>query len=351
MTRILSATFVALGICASFLSHQSPSRHTCYLPTRRHGLSSSWITATKALTKWMLFTWNISSLSVCTASGEDIDQDVEDEFLKEILAEEQREAEELAKLEAEMRELEALKAQHAQMHQNNPNKMKPGGGGGGKKTNMNMPGGATSAQFQQAEEQLRKKEAEAAEAKRLKNAKATEDMERKKAKEVAAKREAEYKAELERLQDEAARKALQRKKQRDGKMVRKIIRQSEKGRHYSVLGMKCKWGEIKLGPLRICNVSQGDIKRAYRTAAKVVHPDKNRDGRAPEAFRALEKSAEVLMDSKLKKEYDAILMRQRKEMMDRWGAGIKNTIRTTYKIFKLLGPFATPITILLALII
>ena len=287
-------------------------------------------------------------------SQEDIDVDDEDDedraFLAEILAEEQREAEELTKLEAEMKELEQLKAQHEQMHQNqNTNKMHPG------KKKM-IPDNGGNKTMNNIQEELRKKEAEAAEAAEAKRTEQGQDSvkdeaAKKKAEEIARKREVAYQAELERMQDDTAKKALQRQKRRDGQAVKRILRNSENGRHYAVLGLKCKWGEIKLGPFKFCTVSPGEVNSAYRNIAKAVHPDKNRDGRAGEAFDALEKSAAILMDSPQKKAYDAKLKKQRKQALDKAVAVLHNTWRSLRTIFKLLGPFATPIAILAALLI
>lgn len=279
------------------------------------------------------------------SSSQDINDEVHDEFLAEILAEEQREAEELAKLEAEMRELDELKAQHAKMQQEQQaNKMKPGQGNKSGKGNETL---------KNVEEELRKKKAGAdtEETQRAEVMSAEEEAAKKKADEIAQKREAEYLAKLDKLKDEKQKKALKRQKRRDSQMVKRILRNSENERHYSVLGLKCKWGEIRIGPFSFCQTTAGEVKRAYRTMAKVVHPDKNIDGRAGEAFNALEKSAALLMDPEKKKWYDSMLNRQRADAFDKGIVFLKNVLYSIRTIFKMLGPFATPIAILLALII
>jgi hypothetical protein len=277
-------------------------------------------------------------------TSQDIAQQIEDEFLAEILAEEAKDAAEMAKLEAEMRELEELKAQHQKMQQTqSSNKMKPGWN--------NPKKGAMPEGLNDIEEQLRKKEAQAAEAKRAEQQAALNEAEKKKSEEIARQREAAYLAELERIQDEKVRKEIQRQKRRDGQIVQRVLRNSENERHYAVLGLKCKWGEIKLGPIKLCSVSPSEVKRAYRTIARSVHPDKNRDGRAGEAFDALEKSAAVLMDPLKKKDYDSKLQRQRKAAFNQTLMFMQNSCFMLVSGFKLLGPFATPIAILLALII
>ena len=279
------------------------------------------------------------------SQDEDDDEEVEDDFLAEILAEEEREAAEMTRLEEEMRELEELKAQHQQMHQNQQaNKMKPG-----KKKNS-IPGTGTQ-NLGDIEEELRKKEAEKAEAKRGEQHDEIDAAQKKKADEIALQREIKYQAELEKLHDDKARKALTRQKRRDGQIVKRVLRNSENDRHYAVLGLKCKWGEISFGPFSFCSVSPSEVKRAYRNIARSVHPDKNRDGRAGEAFDALEKSAALLTDPSKKKDYDAKLRRQRKATLKQSLVMLENAWKTLRTIFKLLGPFATPIAILLALII
>jgi len=277
--------------------------------------------------------------------SQDIDQEAEDDFLAEILAEEEREAAEMARLEEEMRELEELKAQHQQMHQNQQaNKMKPGN----KKSSI--PGTGTQ-NLGDIEEELRKKEAEKAEGKRAEQQDEIDAAEKKKADEIALQREIKFQAELEKLHDEKARKALKRQKRRDGQVVKRVLKNSENDRHYAVLGLKCKWGEIAVGPFSFCSVSPSEVKRAYRNIARSVHPDKNRDGRAGEAFDALENSAALLTDPSKKKDYDAKLRRQRKAALKQSLVVLENSWKTLRTIFKLLGPFATPIAILLALII
>lgn len=277
--------------------------------------------------------------------SQDISQEVEDEFLAEILAEEEKDAAEMAKLEAEMRELEELKDQYQKMHQDqHSNKMKPGW-----KSNPNK--GSMPEGLNDIEEQLRRKEAQAAEAKKAEQQAAQKEAEKNQSEEIARQREAAYLAELERIQDEKVRKEMQRQKRRDGQVVQRVLRNSENDRHYAVLGLKCKWGEIKLGPLKFCSTSPSEVKRAYRTIARSVHPDKNRDGRAGEAFDALEKSAALLMDPLKKKDYDSKLQRQRKAAFDQSLFFVQNSCLMLIAGFKLLGPFATPIAILLALII
>jgi DNA repair exonuclease SbcCD ATPase subunit len=289
----------------------------------------------------------------------DDDDDDEHDYLAEILAEEQKEAEELAQLEAQMRELDELKAQQHQRQkqdqqtkQNQFGQMPPGGTMGGKK--KMMPGG-TNKKFQSIEEELRKKESEAQESKQEENKKNQEEAEKRKAEQIAQEREAAFQAEMERAKDEKTRKDLKRQKAKDAKIVSKILKNSTKGNHYAVLGLRCQWGEIKIGPFKFCSPKNGEIKRAYRNMARLVHPDKNRDGRAGQAFDLLETSSSILLDEKTRKEYDQQLKVQRKHRVEKSFQMFDDTLNTIIRILStmkaILGPFATPIIVLTALII
>ena len=250
------------------------------------------------------------------------DKETSDELLAEMLAKQKMEVEELAKLEAQMRELDEMKAHQQTMKEDD---------------NTNMD-------FQNMEEEQSNKEAIA-----------QEEAERKRAAEIAAKREEAFQAEIARAKNEKARKALKRQKAKDAKIVRRILNQAKKGHHYAILGFKCKWGEIKIGPFKFCTIKNGEVKKAYRNMARQVHPDKNRDGRAEEAFNLLELSSSILLDEKQRKEYDAKLKVQQKELLntglrtidDTW----KGLVKTLNAMKTILGPFATPIFVLVALII
>jgi hypothetical protein len=347
---MLSATIYFLVAFVSFLaSTSSILRHECFkyhthgVPFSSEGpiiLISAGYQSIRTLRPFLPFML-IPSFASSQIDGDDI----QDELLAEILAEEQREADELLKLEEEMRELNELKERHQKMQEEeNANKMKPGQRMGGMGKNPNLDN---------VEEELRKKKADAD----AQNTQATEEQTleeeeaERKAAEIAAKREAAYLAELEKIEDDKKRKALQRQKKRDTQIVRRVLRNSQNERHYSVLGLKCKWGEIKLGPLKFCSTPPDQIKRAYRSMARSVHPDKNRDGRAGQAFDALEKSASILMDPSQKSLYDARLKGQRKDAMDKAFVMLHNFWLSLRTVVRLLGPFATPILIILGLII
>jgi hypothetical protein len=284
----------------------------------------------------------------CLADGDSLEGD--DDFLAEILAEQAREEEELDGMEAEVREYEAMKARQSS-----------GGGMPGGGPNVNKMGGGTT-NFSKIEDDLRKKEAENAKKKVIEDeANASQEAER-----VRLKRESAFEAELKKMNDEQ-RKRAQRQKARDAKVVKRVLRAHKAGRHYAVLGIRNL--EFQLGPFYFFNVSLGpwtifrvktkDIKRVYRNLARTVHPDKNRDGRAEEAFHALEESAEILTDEKKRSDYDKRIIATRRRrnkyaMESALGASQfawSKSVTTLSLVKRILGPFSTPIFVVTALII
>jgi hypothetical protein len=281
----------------------------------------------------------------------------EEDILEELLADERRHHEELEQLEAEMKDLKELQdKQDTQQRESSSTKQKMQPGNRGKLGLGNKsPTGIKNKSVDQLEEELRNKEAQMNEAKRKANEDAEKEMKAKDAEKIAMQREAKFQAEMAKLSDEKKKRALLREKRRDARIVKRILRLSENERHYDVLGLRCKWGTIRLGPLSFCKTTVADVKRAYRNAARWVHPDKNRDGRAGEAFDALDKSAAILMDDKLKRDYDLKLSKRRRDALQKamstavqvWikGMGLADLLR------KILGPFALPIMIIVVLII
>jgi len=152
-------------------------------------------------------------------------------------------------------------------------------------------------------------------------------------------------------------------------MVNKILKASASKKHYAVLGLR-NW-ELSVGPLKCWKLQLGkkpytirrlttkQIKSKYRTLARLVHPDKNKDGRAEEAFTALEKSAAVLTNEEERREYDRIerkRARQKREEKMRLVSNVVHLIQTNVLLVirlakKIMGPFATPILLLGSLMI
>ena len=212
------------------------------------------------------------------------------------------------------------------------------------------------------EELLRKKqEAKLAEEERLKAEQAEKE---------AREREAKFEAELSRMSAEK-KKAAKRQKKRDTKIVKQVIKAAKQENHYAVLGLR-NWEisinprSISIGPkqftipgFKLFHISPSKIKKAYRNRGKMTHPDKNRDGHANEAFIAVENSASLLSDEKLREEYDKQLRQlhiQQRQKASRIAAEIRDTgvgaIMKTTRLFRsVLGPFALPVFILGALII
>ena len=280
-------------------------------------------------------------------------EDDDDDFLAEILAEEARQEEEHAKMEAEAREFDAMKARQ------------PSGGGipnasGGKKPKMGVPGGGTST-FSKMEEDLKRREAEA-----TKRAAQEEEASAEKAEKIRQQREARFERELQKMNADQRKKELAAKK-RDAKVVQRILKFHKAGRHYAVLGIRNF--EVQIGPYYMFNFTIGPfalfrvktkaIKRVYRNLARTVHPDKNRDGRAEEAFHALESSAAILTDDKKRPDYDKRLNSARRrrnkyameKVLDVSSVAWNRSMQTFRVTKKFLGPFSTPILVIGALII
>ena len=149
--------------------------------------------------------------------------------------------------------------------------------------------------------------------------------------------------------NEKQRKKAQRKKRKDGRINRKIIQAAKQKRYYDVLGVR-SWE----GPWHMFRLSQGDLRKAYRSMAKRVHPDKNSDGRAVEAFRHLEESAVFLLDDSLRHEYDQQLAAERNSRKQHRRQFVSDSFHVIYRstrllsqfVYRLVRPISTPIAIL-----
>ncbi len=78
---------------------------------------------------------------------------------------------------------------------------------------------------------------------------------------------------------------------RRDRQVSRILRESSAGRWYRLLRVRRRASKPKL-------------REAYRRIAKRVHPDKTRDERAAEAFKALRDAFELLSDGERRARYD-----------------------------------------------
>jgi len=277
-----------------------------------------------------------NSIAVAVTTASEISMEEEDEFVKELMEEERQKDEELMKFQSEMRELDDLKTQQHQKQ------------AGRSKNNSKMSPGANNDRYSSIEDEIRKKEVLLEEDK---------VRSQKKAKDAAEKeqRERKNKMELENLVDKNAKKKLKQQMVKDAKITKRILADGKKLKHYAVLGMWCKWGEIKIGPLRLCNISTAKIKHAKRNVARLIHPDKNRDKNAAEAFDTLETSASILLDDEKRNEYEIILKKRRNEIIDHWFVIVRTTLKRFLSFLSLIktlcGPFSTPIIILFALAI
>lgn len=187
---------------------------------------------------------------------------------------------------------------------------------------------------------------------------------------IQKEREALFEAELQRMSEEKQKEAIRRKK-KDGKIVRRVLKAAERGDHYGTLGIRNVEFQIpsltlKLGKwiwtfptFSLFRVSNKTIRRAYRNMALLVHPDKNRDGRAVQAFVAVENAASILGDERMRGDYDAgrLLLRKQRAQAARIMVGnsaarvMKATNRSVSVFRKVLGPFAFPVAIIGILII
>jgi hypothetical protein len=199
-----------------------------------------------------------------------------------------------------------------------------------------------------------------------------------KADRIAAERERQFQIELDRMDKEQQKMALQQKK-RDHRNVQTVLRAAQRNDLYGILGMR-HWN-LKLPPryiklpfgsndnnhnfqftipgITIKETTDQDIRKHFRIQARQLHPDKNKDGRAQEAFYALEMAAAILSDPNQRQVYDQELQRRRQELIAankqlvvaasrRMWTLSNHTVKTART---LLGPFFTSVMILLAIVI
>jgi hypothetical protein len=193
---------------------------------------------------------------------------------------------------------------------------------------------------------------------------------------IAAERERQFQVELARMDKEQQKKALQQKK-RDYRNVQKVLRAAHRNDLYGILGMR-HWNlklpathiqlpfggnnnhvQFTIPGITIKETTDQDIRKHFRIQARQLHPDKNKDGRAQEAFYALEMAAAILSDPNQREVYDQEIQRQRQERITankqlvvavsrRMWQLSSQTVKTAHT---LLGPFFTSVMILLAIVI
>jgi hypothetical protein len=187
---------------------------------------------------------------------------------------------------------------------------------------------------------------------------------------IAMEREKVFQAELDKMNEDQKKAAL-RQKRKDAKIVRSILKAARNNKYYAVLGIR-NWQlripprDIKLGKYQVTipgitlkHTSTKDIRKAFRNRALSAHPDKNRDGKAQEAFIAVEAAASVLSDERLRAEYDEevkLVTAKRRHESKRIVVGVIDTVRgfvgkIIFVFRSVLGPFATPVIIIGALLI
>jgi len=199
------------------------------------------------------------------------------------------------------------------------------------------------------------------------------DMEEQAAREVAADRERKFQAELDRIDDQEQRKIALKQKRIDGKKVRSVLKAAERNDLYKVLGLRNL--TVRIPPFHINiagavkftipgftilkGATKDVIKKQFRQRAMLVHPDKNRDGRAQEAFVAVQNAASILSDEDQRQRYDAEWKAYRSSKLESHKKLVATSLAAawaiTRKIVKmvqtLLGPFFVPVLIIGALII
>jgi hypothetical protein len=187
---------------------------------------------------------------------------------------------------------------------------------------------------------------------------------------IAMEREQVFQAELDKMNKDQKKAAL-RQKRKDAKIVRSILKAARNNKYYAVLGIRnwqlripprdTKLGkyQVKIPGITLKHTSTKDIRKAFRSRALSAHPDKNRDGKAQEAFIAVEAAASVLSDERLRAEYDEevkLVTAKRRHESKIVVVGVIDTVRgfvgkIIFVFRSVLGPFATPVIIIGALLI
>lgn len=197
-----------------------------------------------------------------------------------------------------------------------------------------------------------------------------EKQEREQAERIRQERESAFEAEQAKMSEDQ-RKASSRQRKKDRRIVRQILKAAERGDYYAVLGLKNREIRIPSREFKVAGISlsipgivlfeitQNTIRKAYRARTRQVHPDKNRDGRAPEAFVAVEEAASLLSDDAQKRQYDTMLLMSRLKSREEAWKSASSVVQKVGRagnqgvsvIRRVLGPFAFPAFVITSLLI
>ena len=191
---------------------------------------------------------------------------------------------------------------------------------------------------------------------------------------VAADRERKFEAELERMTNEEQKKAALKQKKIDGKKVKAVLKAAKRNDLYQVLGIRNwnlkipsrdvdiankGWIKFTIPGFTLKETTDKMIRKQFRTRAMQVHPDKNKDGRAQEAFIAMENAATILSDKQQRKIYDDEMKLYRSDRLEANRKLVTSSIAKAWNVIRrmvkvtqtLLGPFFVPVVIIAVLII
>jgi hypothetical protein len=155
------------------------------------------------------------------------------------------------------------------------------------------------------------------------------------------------------------KKKLQKQKRIDRSLVRRVLNSAKRDLHYDVLGLRTRWNHPLFDVILWKRITHKDIKRAFYKMAKLLHPDKNLDERAEEAFIQLERSAKILLDEVSRSEYDTKIATERKErrkiqvqiMKKYFNLFIRRSSHAASVMIHVIRPIYAPVLILGALLI
>jgi DnaJ domain len=145
---------------------------------------------------------------------------------------------------------------------------------------------------------------------------------------IQEEREAAFEAKLARMSEDQRKNELNKKKA-DARIVKRVIKAAASKNPYKILGLNnweihlpgqtLQFGKLKLRipSITLFRLSAKTIRKKYRALATKIHPDKNRDGRATQAFIAVESAVSMLSDETERAEIDSVLFQARQERIDR----------------------------------